>query len=54
MVATGIVIASGGTLFWYVLGCLSVPTLGLVVFAVVYLLVRGAAQGRRDGDWRVD
>jgi|GEM_PF-2314982 len=45
MVATGIVIASGGSVLWKVLGCLSVPTLGLVVFGVVYLLVRGAAQG---------
>lgn len=42
MVATGIVIAWGGSVLWKVLGCLSVPTLGLVVFGVVYLLVRGA------------
>jgi hypothetical protein len=42
MVATGIVVASGGSPFWYVMGCLSVPTLGVVVLAVTYLLVRGA------------
>jgi hypothetical protein len=32
-------------MLWYVLGCLSIPTLGLVVFSVVYMLVRGVAQG---------
>jgi hypothetical protein len=42
MVATGILVASGGSPFWYVMGCLSVPTLGVVVLAVTYLLVRGA------------
>jgi hypothetical protein len=33
MVATGILVASGGSPFWYVMGCLSVPTLGVVVSA---------------------
>jgi hypothetical protein len=42
MVATGILVASGGSPFWYVMGCLSVPTLGVVVLAVTYLLVCGA------------
>jgi hypothetical protein len=45
MVATGIMIASGGSVLWKVLGCLSVPTLGLVACVMVYLLVRGVAQG---------
>jgi cation transporter-like permease len=49
MVATGIVVASGGSPFWYVLGCLSVPTLGVVVLAVAYLLVCGAFRVGRDG-----
>jgi hypothetical protein len=45
MFGTGIVIALRDSWVWKVLGCLSVPTLGLVVFWVVYFLVRGAAQG---------
>jgi hypothetical protein len=45
MVTVAVAIASGGTMLWYVLGCLSIPTLGLVVFSVVYMLVRGVAQG---------
>jgi hypothetical protein len=38
MVATGILVASGGSPFWYVLGCLSVPTLGVVAFVMTYSL----------------
>ena len=45
MVTVAVAIASGGTMLWYVLGCLSIPTLGLVAFVMVYLLVRGVAQG---------
>jgi hypothetical protein len=45
MFGTGIVIALRDSWVWKVLGCLSVPTLGLVVFWVVYFLVRGVAQG---------
>jgi hypothetical protein len=45
MFGTGIVIALRDSWVWKVLGCLSVPTLGLAVFWVVCYLVRGVAQG---------
>jgi hypothetical protein len=53
MVATGILVASGGSPFWYVLGCLSVPTLGVAVLAVTYSLY-ARVSGRRDADWFAD